>query len=129
MSKVLAGQGIQVDLIISSHANRAFTTATHFASAFNIKRENIQIEKKIYEASEEDVMEVIHLIDSSIQTALVFGHNPTFTHLANTFSDAYIPNVPTCGICKLEADIEDWVNFDTTTVAMTRFWYPKQYFT
>jgi phosphohistidine phosphatase len=57
---------------------------------------------------------------------VLFGHNPCFTSLANQFSDEYIPNVPTCGIVKIEAAGSEWSDFEKEG-KLTAFHFPKQY--
>ena len=50
MAKMLKGRGVQLDAIVSSPANRAFTTATYFAEAFGLKSADIIVKQDIYEA-------------------------------------------------------------------------------
>lgn len=128
MSKLLRGKQVKADAIISSPANRAFTTATHFAEAMDIKKKDIIIKKGIYEAYADDVLNIIQQTDNQHDTILVFGHNPTFTSITNMFTDNYIGNVPTCGISQVEADIEDWKDFNSDSGKLVAFYYPKQYF-
>lgn len=128
MAKLLKGNGIQVDAIISSTANRAFTTATYFAEEFGINKEDIIAKDEIYEAFEEDVLQVVWGLEDRFQTVLIFGHNPTLTGLANRFSEEYIPNVPTCGIVKIESSVTKWSALNPENARMTAFHYPKKYF-
>ena len=44
MAKLLKGRGVQPDRILSSPANRAFTTASYFAEALDIPSKEIDIE-------------------------------------------------------------------------------------
>lgn len=129
MAKLLHGKAIRVDLIISSPANRALTTARFFAEAYQIDPSSIQQSPAIYHAYPEDILEVIRKVDAEKESILVFGHNPAFTELANWFSPQYIDNVPTCGVFEVIAPIDNWTNFDKTTGRMVAFHYPKQYFT
>ena len=128
MAKLLKNKGIQADLIISSPANRALTTAKYFADEMNIAPENIDVEHEIYGAYPEDVLQMLTQVDTSVNTVLIFGHNPTFTSIINRFTQDYIANVPTCGIVKVEANIEHWKDFSETTGVQTEFYFPKQYF-
>ena len=100
MAKLLKGKGVKADAIISSPANRAFSTASVFAAELEVKKEDIRVKDQIYEAYTNDVLDVISNLEDDLETVLIFGHNPTFTSLANMFSKDYIPNVPTCGIAK-----------------------------
>ncbi len=128
MAKLLAGKENKPDAIISSTANRAKTTAGYFAEAFGIPVEEIVLTPEIYEAYTRDVLEIIQHLDNKLNVVLFFGHNPTFTSIANIFSQTYIPNLPTCGIVKIQAAINTWSEFNDTTAKQTAFYYPKQYF-
>lgn len=129
MAKVLEGKGVEPELIVSSSANRAFTTSTYFAAAFGIAKKDILVRKQIYEAWPGDVLDVIRALPDTAKTILIFGHNPTFTSLANMFNEGYIANVPTCGIAQVELPIQRWVDLKEGEGALVNFYYPKQYFT
>ncbi|MEL6865098.1 MAG: histidine phosphatase family protein [Bacteroidota bacterium] len=129
MAKLLKGKGISPDLIVSSPANRAFTTASYFAEAAAIPREQIRIEREVYEAWPADILRVIQQLPESANTILLFGHNPGFTSLANQFANEYIPNVPTCGIVHISGQIDTWAAFNPDSARQIAFYYPKQYFT
>lgn len=128
MGKLLVDQGVQPDVLISSPANRAFTTACHIANAFGIEKEDIIKDKSIYEAYTTDILQIIQSQPSSRSTIFLFGHNPTFTSVANQFTSNYIDNVPTCGIVQIEAPINDWKAFNEKTGKVISFQYPKQHF-
>lgn len=128
MATMLKGRQVKADAIISSPANRAFTTATYFAEAQGLKKSEIIVKEAIYEAYGEDVLAIIKKLNKDLKTILIFGHNPTFTSLANRFTNDYIANIPTCGIAKVEADIQTWQDFNETNARLVDFYYPKQYF-
>jgi phosphohistidine phosphatase len=96
------------DLFISSTAKRAWSTAKRFAEAFKMKEESIKKEIKIYEASADTLIELIQSIDSKINSAIIFGHNPGFSQLAYYFSGNGSIELPTCGLAIVEFDIDDW---------------------
>lgn len=129
MATMLMGKGVKPDAIVSSPANRAFTTATYFAEAAGIESQDIIKKIDIYEALAITVKEIVNDLNNDWDTVLIFGHNPTFTTLANSYHEEYIPNMPTCGIVEVEADIEDWKKFNEKTARRVNFHYPKQYFT
>jgi len=127
MAKLLKGKSITPDKIITSPANRAYTTATYFAQELNIHESSMVIRKEIYHAYPEDVLGIIRSLDKNDDVILVFGHNPCFTSIANRFSEDYIPNVPTCGIVQIEADVSKWSDFQEHG-KFKSFYFPKQYF-
>ena len=129
MAKRLYDLGVRPDAIISSPAKRAFTTAKHFGKANGIDEKDILKVEAIYEAWTSTVFEIIQKLPEDWQTILVFGHNPAFTTIANSFAgDTYIDNVPTCGIVQIEATIDKWKQFNEQTGIVKAFHYPKQYF-
>ncbi|MDZ4681434.1 MAG: histidine phosphatase family protein [Saprospiraceae bacterium] len=127
MAKVLKSEGAEPDLLLSSPATRAYSTALYFADAFEIDRRDVQLEPRIYEAFAEDILDIISKLPDEAHTVLLFGHNPTFTTIANRFSNKYIDNVPTCGIFKVEAKVNSWKEFKAPAAVLTAFHYPKQY--
>ncbi len=128
MANLIKGQGVLPDALISSTAKRAFLTAKRFAKAFDIPKKAIIKKDKIYEAYAVQVMEVIQEQPDNWKTIFIFGHNPTFTSLANAFSNEYIGNVPTCGIFRVVAAVDSWRQFSENTGKLTAFYFPKQYF-
>lgn len=128
MAKLLKGRGIQPEKIISSPANRALTTATYFAETFGFTQSEILVIDRLYEAHAEEVMDVVKKLQDDWHTVLVFGHNPTFTEVANLFAQKIIANIPTCGIVRVDDPVENWANFGSGKARLVEFHYPKQYF-
>ncbi len=128
MAKLLRGKLPKLDLILSSPARRALTTAQYFAEAFGIKNEDIHTVKELYHAYPDDILEMINALNDKHEVILVFGHNPGFTELANRFTEDYIDNVPTCGIVEIQAEVDSWEALDRETGRLVAFHYPKQYF-
>ena len=128
MAKMLRAKGAQVDQILSSPANRAFATAAFFAEAFGIAEKDIHVLHRIYEAFPETIVKLIQGLEPTQNTVFLFGHNPTLTAVANLFTHKHIDNIPTCGIVRIDAAIDDWGAFLYPAATMTEFHYPKQYF-
>ena len=129
MARLLAAQHVKADAIISSPAVRTMATARYFAEALQYPSHQIQQENRLYEAAPWDIIEVIRQGKAEWNSVLLFGHNPSITSVANKYSQSYIANVPTCGICRLEANIQNWSEWNEHTALLTNFYYPKQYFT
>lgn len=96
------------DLMITSHASRALYTALFLADEWGYHEADIQIEEKMYHASTNELLKILSEIDESVNSVAIFGHNPGFTDLANHFNDAYIDNVPTCGVYGFELEVNNW---------------------
>ena len=70
------------DLIVSSPAIRAISTALIFAGNLNYDPNKIQIRKELYETSVKDYLSVIHQLDDQYNTMMLFAHNPTISNFA-----------------------------------------------
>jgi len=125
-SKWLASQPYQFQLMISSPAIRAISTALIFARNLNYNEQDIQIKHGIYDATTDDFLNNIHSLPDTIDTALFFGHNPTITNLFNLLSrDISIDNIPTCGITILKFDVDQWKKIGEVHSSKTEYKFPK----
>lgn len=92
----------------SSHAVRALTTAKLFKEALEIPDDKFQIKKELYTFDRRSLLEVIRSCEDSIETLMVFGHNPAFTGVANDLGDQQFSNIPTTGLCMMEFEADNW---------------------
>ncbi len=126
MAQLLANQGVRPDLLVSSPAKRALTTALFFAGQFDIPDNQVLREQDIYEADPTDILRIISHLPDSAATVCLFGHNPTFTEVANRFSDVFIDNIPTCGIVRIESDVDKWNAVYEENSRVTARFFPKE---
>ncbi len=126
MAQLLANRGVQPDLLVSSPAKRALTTALFFAEQFGIADEQVLREQDIYEAAPTDILQIISHLPDSAAVVCLFGHNPTFTDVANRFSDNFIDNVPTCGIVQIESEAESWKTMYEGNSRVKAHFFPKE---
>lgn len=115
------------DLIMSSPANRALTTAKKIAKKLDYPIKDIAINRKLYVFSSwgDSVVEVLKKINDQYDTVFVFGHNPTFTALANRFSGQWFDNVPTCGVVSIIFDAKKWANIGRDNGTLDFYMFPK----
>lgn len=125
MAQLLKNKGVRPDRIVSSPAKRALSTARFFADAMGISE--IQVEARIYEAYPEDILEVVQELPDADNTVLVFGHNPGFHYLSAMFATTPVEDLPTCGIFRVDAEVENWHDFDNKTGKLSELYYPKQF--
>jgi phosphohistidine phosphatase len=99
-------------LIISSHANRAFQTAEIAARALDYNVKNILIEECIYRTDEGTILEVIQRQDDKYDVILLAGHNPHISEIATDLSNKeFNDSMPTAGIVGVQADVMSWADF------------------
>ncbi len=114
MGDRFARRGYDPDLIISSSADRALETAKAIAGKLGYPRERIRVEERIYHARVDELLKAIRGVDASVETLMLFGHNPGFTQLANLLGPRDIFNMPTCAVLHLRFEIDDWAGMGQT---------------
>ena len=72
------------DLILSSGADRAKTTAEIFVNNLKFNQIEFQINKDLYDFSGELLLNVIKTCEKSVNTLLIFGHNSAITNFVNS---------------------------------------------
>lgn len=127
MAKKMRELGLIPDLIVTSGANRAKSTAEYFKKEFNLPDDKFLVRNKLYEASPEDVYEVLRSVPDETRFVYLFGHNPTFTWVANNLSGIHIDNVPTCGVVHAQTNLSSWKKFKPEYAGFVGFHYPKQF--
>lgn len=110
VSKYLISDMLHPDLILSSDANRAKTTASIFIKNLNLESTKMHLVHDLYDFTGGNLLEVIKSCDDSVSNVMIFGHNHAITGFVNTYGDKFIDNVPTCGVVFIECDISNWKN-------------------
>ncbi len=125
MAEVLKSHGISPDLMITSPAVRALSTAQIFAQKFDYDANEIIQEKSLYLGDIEEIIHSTFLIGEHMNEVLIFGHNPGITYFANVVCEANIENVPTSGALIIESNSPTWEDTDISKLELKHFLYPK----
>lgn len=123
VSKGLIDLDLNPDIILSSDAVRAKTTASIFLENLNFNNDSIYLNHDLYDFSGQNLMKVIKNSKDSMNTLMIFGHNHAITAFVNTYGNEIIDNVPTSGVVILEFDIENWKNLKPGKT--TSFLFPR----
>lgn len=125
MGQRLSKLGVKPDLLLSSPANRAITTARGIASVIGYSKDDISQNRGLYHASSSSIIEIISETDDQVNTLMIFGHNPGFTSLISALSGFNLYNLPTCGICGIRFPINSWRAIHTLKGEKFYYDYPK----
>lgn len=117
-----------VEVMLSSPANRAYTTASIIALILNYPQMDIATDEAIYHADRSELVDVLKKQDPGISTLMLYGHNPGLTDLANYLAGADIDNIPTCGVVAIQLQIIDWSSITKNSGKVLFFEYPKKNF-
>jgi phosphohistidine phosphatase len=121
----LAKRDAGPDLILSSPARRALTTAEIIARKVHYKTPNIVVDERLYDANPDDLLKVIRNLGNKWHRVMLFGHNPELTKLAHRLS-AKITDMPICAVAVFTYDAKSWANLGEQGPATVRIHCPKQ---
>lgn len=126
MGKRLAARGMQPDLIVSSPARRALSTADRLARELvGYAGKKIAVVEGLYGVSPEGLLAIVGKLESGSTVCLV-GHNPETTIFANYLGGLSLANMPTCGIVALEFDVGAWGEISGGAGTLLFFDYPRK---
>lgn len=98
------------DLLMSSDALRARTTAVFFANAYGIPENEIILEQRMYDYTGDKLIQVIRTCPDTVNCLMLCGHNNAMTTIVNIFGDKIIDNLSTSGCVAIRFDIDTWKN-------------------
>ncbi|MEJ1238481.1 histidine phosphatase family protein [Chryseolinea sp. T2] len=127
MAKRLKEKDIHPDLLITSSAKRATSTAKRIAKVLKYPKTDIKIMDKLYHADEDIMLDVLNKLKDKHNVVFMFGHNPGLTDFVNSImsEELDIDNVPTCGVVAFQFQAEHWNQVTWGTGKMMFFDYPK----
>lgn len=127
MGQQLLSREVQFDLILTSTAVRALTTATLVAKEVDYDRDKIQALSDIYKADRRELIKIIQHVPDDIDKLLVVGHNPIMSEVANKLSPEAIADVPTAGVVALRFNCDSWLDISGENSKLLFFDFPKNY--
>lgn len=127
MAKRLKEKEIYPNLILSSPAKRARSTARRMAKVLKYNKENIQTDRSLYHADEGTIFSVIQNINNKHDVVFLFGHNPGLTDFVNSFmsDEIDIDNIPTAGVVAFRIDGDTWKDVQWGKNKILFFDFPK----
>ncbi len=127
LAKILREKNVEPELIISSPAVRALSTAKIFAKVFHYDSKNIIEDERIYEAGMKELATVVEEISNDYKVVMMFGHNPGIANFINLLGNKLIPDMPTCAAAGLQLEIKSWKDLERNCGELFLFDYPKKY--
>ncbi len=117
--------GTRLDLIISSPAKRAFTTATMLAQVIDYKLEAIVKDDRLYFENVASMIKIIQKTKPAIQSLMLVGHNPDMTTLFNKICGFQTDNMPTCAIATIQLE-QEWKDITKHSGTLIDYDFPKR---
>jgi len=98
------------DLILTSGAQRAKSTAEIFIKNLKLENKDFIINDDLYDFSGDSVLSVLQHQSNFIDKLLVFGHNYAFTNIANSMGSIAIESLTTSGFVEIHFEENKWSN-------------------
>ncbi|AKD05525.1 phosphohistidine phosphatase [Pontibacter korlensis] len=127
MGQELAARGVEPQLIISSPAVRALSTATLIARELNYDPDDIVVDTRIYGADRDDLLQVVLSVPAEVSSLMLVGHNEALSEFANMLSQEPIGSLPTAGVAVLEFDCESWYDISKDNAKLLFHDFPKNH--
>lgn len=124
MGKRLAAHQVQPELILSSPASRALSTAAILAEALDY-RADIVVDERLYASDVGTLLAVIAELGEHWRCVMLVGHDPEFSELAHRLSRE-INEMPTCAVAQFTFEVASWSAIATQQPTRVRFDYPKR---
>ena len=125
MGRRLAKRKVKPDVILSSPACRALSTANIIAEALDYRARDIVVDERLYASDAETLLAVIGELGDHLSCVMLFGHNPEFTELAHRLSRE-ITKMPTCAVAQFTFDSASWSAIAGLKPATVVLDYPKR---
>jgi phosphohistidine phosphatase len=125
MGKRLAKRDVKPDLIVSSPARRALTTAEIIAKKLDYKLKDIVVDDRLYAGAVYSLLNVIRGLGDKPERVMLFGHNPELTEFAHRLSGE-ITHMPTCAVAEFTFSAKSWRNIGKANLARMALDYPKK---
>lgn len=127
MGQVLRKRGERYDMIITSPALRAATTAKLIARELGYAETDIAEQAQLYDASLDTLLNVIHSLPQASQHIALVAHNPGLTELCRYLSESDITHLPTCGAATIRFEFDHWDAVYRNTGTLVHYEYPRKY--
>ena len=125
VAEFLSRNAEKPDLIVSSHAVRAFETAVILAEVLGYPPHGILIESNIYYQDAEQLYDLAMSLPDDKDVVMLVGHNPAMTQFANMFLNEKLDYLPTTGIVGIGFDTDHWNQIPMVSTKLHFCIFPK----
>lgn len=109
MARKLSEKEKSLGTVLTSPAFRALETALIFVSEFGADADKVILRSEIYyKMNLQSLMSFLSGIDEEEELVTLFGHNPSFTQIANSLSQEGCDMMPKSGVICISFKIMTW---------------------
>ena len=107
-----------LDVIISSTALRAQTTAELIAEQLHFDLSRITFREELYQASVRSMLQEINQQPDHCQQLMLVGHNPAVSYLVEYLTGRDTLSIAPAGVVGLTFDVEQWTMVSKQTATL-----------
>jgi len=127
MAKRLKERDIIPDLLLTSPAERALSTCMIMAERAGYPSSSILKDQRLYHASDEQLLKIVHELNDASDEVMIFCHNPGLTEFVNRLvREPLTDNVPTCGVVCIKLPVTSWKEVRWKNGDVRFYDYPKK---
>lgn len=127
MGQELHSRGVEPNMIMSSSAVRAISTATLVGKELGYDADDIVVNDSIYGAGKDDLLEIVQATPAEVQYLMIVGHNEAISDFANMLAPDHVASLPTAGIVALEFNCDSWYDINRKNAKLLFYDFPKNY--
>lgn len=124
VGKVMKSKDQIPQLIISSPAIRALTTALIVSEELGYPKSQIRIEPLLYDTDAQDYEKVLKSLSNSAGSVAIFGHNPVVSDLSSFWAGKLV-DMPTCAVVQFRVLTDKWSQLSKENVEFVDLLVPK----
>jgi phosphohistidine phosphatase len=127
MARKLVEKEQSPGIILTSPAFRALETALIFAGEYGMNAENVIMNSNIYyRMSFQKLPSILSGINEDAEVVTLFGHNPSFTQIANNLSKEGCDFIPKSGVICISFKIMTWSEIGRNNGKIEYFLKPEK---
>lgn len=108
MGRVLRDLSVRPDILLSSPAPRAASTARIVAAGIGYPAEDIRYLERLYDAGVKDLTEIVRSLNDANGSAMLVGHEPGLSMVVKRLTGRSLESVPTAGAVAVEFAADSW---------------------
>ena len=125
MGQRLKNSNFMPDLILLSSSVRTNQTIDLITKNASWEKAN-QIEMSaLYHGSATNYMTIIGNLTIGLNNVVICAHNPTITVIIPNLSGEKVGNIPTCGMAKIDFEVQEWTEISNNSGNLDFLDYPK----
>jgi phosphohistidine phosphatase len=125
MGRRLARCKVHPDAIVASPAQRTLATARLIARELDFPWDEIRAAKPAYLADAGDLLGLVRELDVGVESALLVGHNPGVTELAQELVRGFAEDLPTGAVVTIDLPADTWAGVKRGSGSLRAYDYPK----